>query len=629
MTLERDVAGGRLEVTLPRRWVGRSGRRAGCRTRTCPSSGRGSPRRAARAAARRVVTLRSTAGGRRCRALRADRQRHPGGHATGCRTAGRTPPARRRAGALEVIFYAPVREEAEGARLDWTTLIMRDVNATNDAVDRVRDVRHRRARQQPALRRRRQRRRRLQRVDHEQWRRTVSPRPRCRRRRRARRGHDRDGRLVLRPDVGRRRRREHLVRRAFVIHTAPPAEPDRRRAHRRPARRRSCTHRRACRQRTSGTQDKPMMTIDNSPTSPTFGRLYVVWDEPADGGIIVMSQCDTRPGGVAQRGQLRQRRQLDGAGHRHPTPGQLHLRRRRRVGPDGKVYVVWWDYSATNAIRGVVCDPARELRDCRGHGARRTTIATLDATGGIPLPFGCPIVAQPGGRASTSPQVDVDRSGGPNNNRVYVTWSDLRTGSGSTRCAAIVAPAATHLTFDSFVASAVGALPGSASPVAHRRDAAAHRWRGRRAGQLRRLVRMAGGRPDDRAARGRTSTPPATTPPARRRTSTSARCARSAPATSWERCRRSRPRASDYSANAVLRLRQRLRRLHRHRRHAGHRVRRCGRTSAQRARRRGVHRGGRRSAPPPPRRRRRRLRRRLRRRRLHRRLRRHRRHRRL
>ena len=39
-----------------------------------------------------------------------------------------------------------------------------------------------------------------------------------------------------------------------------------------------------------------MMTIDNSPSSPTFGRIYVVWDQPASGGVnIVISQCDTRP----------------------------------------------------------------------------------------------------------------------------------------------------------------------------------------------------------------------------------------------------------------------------------------------------------------------------------------------
>jgi hypothetical protein len=82
-----------------------------------------------------------------------------------------------------------------------------------------------------------------------------------------------------------------------------------------------------------------------------------------------------------------------------------------------------------------------------------------------PLPFQCDIVAQPGGRASTSPQIDIDHSGGANNGRVYVTWSDLRPGSGTTKCDS-TAPDTTQLTFDSFVASAAGALPGSAAPSA-------------------------------------------------------------------------------------------------------------------------------------------------------------------
>ncbi len=83
------------------------------------------------------------------------------------------------------------------------------------------------------------------------------------------------------------------------------------------------------------------------------------------------------------------------------------------------------------------------------------------------MPFACPILAQPGGRASPSPQVEIDHSGGASNDRVYVPWSDLRPGSGSTRCAVTqqfpdgTPPQATHLTFESFVASAAsGALPG-------------------------------------------------------------------------------------------------------------------------------------------------------------------------
>jgi hypothetical protein len=223
--------------------------------------------------------------------------------------------------------------------------------------------------------------------------------------------------------------------------------------------------------RTDGEQDKPMMTIDNSPTSPAYGRLYVIWDEIVAGVNIVMSQCDTRPGGVLNAARC------DNADN-WTTPVSVtpqdssYIYADVAAGPDGKVYVVWWDYSSVNAIRGDVCNPASQnCASAAGWGTPQT-IATLDDTGGEPLPFACPIVAQPGGRASTSPQVDVDRSGGPNNGRVYVTWSDLRSASGLTRCGIDsvsssgdgLPPLATHLTWDSFVASAAGALPGGASP---------------------------------------------------------------------------------------------------------------------------------------------------------------------
>jgi hypothetical protein len=219
--------------------------------------------------------------------------------------------------------------------------------------------------------------------------------------------------------------------------------------------------------RTNGGQDKPMMTIDNTSSSPTYGRLYVVWDEPVSGGVkVVISQCDTRVSGVAQAARC------DNADN-WSTPASVtsstgsYIYPDVAVGPDGRVYVTWWDYSNANSVRGDVCDPSSlNCANVSGWGTP-STMATLDATGGAPVPFACPILAQPGGRASPAPQVDVDHSGGGNNDRVYVTWSDLRPGSGSTRCNDNLAPASTHLTFDSFVASAAsGALPGSASPSA-------------------------------------------------------------------------------------------------------------------------------------------------------------------
>jgi len=212
----------------------------------------------------------------------------------------------------------------------------------------------------------------------------------------------------------------------------------------------------------SGTQDKPMMTIDNSPASPTFGRLYVVWDEPSGAGInLVISQCDTRPAGNANPANCDNADNWSAPVSVTPSTGS-YIYADVAVGPAGQVYVVWWDYSSVNAIRGDVCLPASQnCANAAGWGTPQT-IATLDATGGSPLPFACPIIAQPGGRASTSPQVDVDRSGGAHHGRVYVSWSDLRTGSGTTKCGST--PSSTHLTFDAFVASAAGDLPGGPGP---------------------------------------------------------------------------------------------------------------------------------------------------------------------
>jgi hypothetical protein len=208
-------------------------------------------------------------------------------------------------------------------------------------------------------------------------------------------------------------------------------------------------------------QDKPMMTVDNGPLSPTYGRLYVVWDEISGNSVnIVISQCDSRanPAGDASW--------CDNADH-WTTPASVtpssgsYIYADVAVGPDGRVYVTWWDYSNVNAIRGDVCNPgSQDCANASGWGTP-STIATLDTTGGTPVPFACPILAQPGGRAAPAPSVDVDHSGGAQNGRVYVAWGDMRPGSGTTRCSDNLTPASTHLTWDSFAASAAGgALPG-------------------------------------------------------------------------------------------------------------------------------------------------------------------------
>jgi hypothetical protein len=214
--------------------------------------------------------------------------------------------------------------------------------------------------------------------------------------------------------------------------------------------------------RTNGTQDKPMGAIDMEPASPRYGRLYVVWDEP--GVNVVISMCDTRPAGVLNAANC------DNADS-WTTPVSVtkasgsYIFPEVAAAPDGKVYVVWWNYSATNAIQGATC-AGTTLTVCAAatDWSVASTVATLDASGGAPVPFACPILAQPGGRSGPATAMDVDRSSAPSRGTVYVTWSDLRANSGTTRCDDGLAPAATHRTWDSFVATASGALPsGGAS----------------------------------------------------------------------------------------------------------------------------------------------------------------------
>lgn len=205
-------------------------------------------------------------------------------------------------------------------------------------------------------------------------------------------------------------------------------------------------------------QDKPQMTIDGSPSSPTYGRLYVTWDDPLPNASVneAITFCDTRPGGFPDAAHC-------DTGANWSTPAVLsdssgsYITSDVGVGPDGKVYVVWWDFSNANKISADMCDAA--LHSCgssAGWGADKT-IASLSVRnpGNHIVPFQCDTLAQPGGRAAPVPSITVDHSGGANNGRIYVAWSDLDT-SGTTRCSdsAPTPGTLTQDTFDSFVASA-------------------------------------------------------------------------------------------------------------------------------------------------------------------------------
>jgi hypothetical protein len=212
---------------------------------------------------------------------------------------------------------------------------------------------------------------------------------------------------------------------------------------------------------TNALQDKPMMTIDSTPSSPTFGRLYVTWDDPDPGGGVneVISQCDTQPDPTAcdNADNWSTPRVISGGAGSFITSAPA-------VGPDGTVYVGWWDYSGNNAIEVTKCSSACTTA---AGWSPPDVLAALDKTGGNPVPFACPIVAQPGGRTGPVTSISIDSQTG----RLYFAWSDLRAGSGTTRCSYNSAtgrgssPLATHLTWDSYVATATslsGLLQGTA-----------------------------------------------------------------------------------------------------------------------------------------------------------------------
>jgi hypothetical protein len=212
--------------------------------------------------------------------------------------------------------------------------------------------------------------------------------------------------------------------------------------------------------RTSGMQDKPMMT------AAPDGRLLVVWLEPDAvdlGGLnVVLSACHTALGPEEDPGSW-----CESADHWTepvavtPAAGS-YTYPDVAAAPGGAVHVTWWDYSSMeNGIRGATC-----ATPCAGSFEAPRTIALLDSTGLRPLPFGCPIPVAPGGRVGAVPSVEAAPDG-----HVWVAWGDLRGGSGTTRCedtpgGGYTAPRATHMSWDAFATSAAGALPGDALPSA-------------------------------------------------------------------------------------------------------------------------------------------------------------------
>ncbi len=200
--------------------------------------------------------------------------------------------------------------------------------------------------------------------------------------------------------------------------------------------------------RSSGLQDKEMITIDNWPSSPKYGRLYATWIEnDAQRQNVVVSQCDTRPGGVP-----------DPAACDTPanwTPGAslpaitdasgIYTYPSIAAAPNGDVYVTWWNAGRPPNGNEIEIDSCPSSADCSSAASwgPDATVDDLNQKGKYGIPFFCPIRPAPGGRIGPQPYVDVGPDG-----TVYVAFSDLRS-NGKRVCTG----QRRDRTFDSFIAA--------------------------------------------------------------------------------------------------------------------------------------------------------------------------------
>ena len=213
---------------------------------------------------------------------------------------------------------------------------------------------------------------------------------------------------------------------------------------------------------TGGLQDKPMITIDNWPQSPKYGRLYATWVENSgQSQNVVISECDTRPGGSPDPARCDSPDNWTPGGSLPAVTDASGVYTYPSVAaaPNGDVYVTWWNAGRPPSGNEIEIDSCPAAADCRAAGSwgPDTTVDDLEQKGKNGIPFFCPIRPAPGGRVGPQPYVDVGPDG-----TVYVAYSDLRH-NGKRLCTATKR----DRTFDSFIAAgpAPGAYPAANTGV--------------------------------------------------------------------------------------------------------------------------------------------------------------------
>ena len=99
------------------------------------------------------------------------------------------------------------------------------------------------------------------------------------------------------------------------------------------------------------------------------------------------------------------------------------------VGPNGELYVVWDDFSNNPAFSQIMFDVSFDAGVNWGTDVQiATTPVTRNNANGLPASGRYTILAQPDRGILAVPSIAVDRTGGPNNGRIYVTYTTVGGG---------------------------------------------------------------------------------------------------------------------------------------------------------------------------------------------------------
>ncbi len=164
--------------------------------------------------------------------------------------------------------------------------------------------------------------------------------------------------------------------------------------------------------------DKEMLTVDNNPTSPTKGRIYVAWDENfATAQHIELVWSDDN--GLTWHAPVQV--DINGSG------GVIYAD--PAVGPDGRVYVIWNDYGVSAQGRySLIQFSAASNTPAAGYAptfSKNVSIASSGINLFNPTRFGIP--AQPSRGIAADPSLNVDSTG-----RLYALWTQGTRGSAVT-----------------------------------------------------------------------------------------------------------------------------------------------------------------------------------------------------